>query len=75
MNVEGVGAVDGDGDRFGDDGDSDDTESSGSVDLQGVESAQLSIESARAPTPIITRKLTSVIKATHQSCRSYIQTC
>ena len=45
MNVEDVGVVDGDGDRIGDYGDGDDTESGDSVNLQGVESAQLSIES------------------------------
>ena len=45
MNVEGVGVVDGDGDRIGDDGDGDDMESGDSVDSQGVKSVQLSIES------------------------------
>ena len=45
MNIEGAGAVDGNGDRFGDDGDSDDMESSSSIDLQGVKGVQLSIES------------------------------
>ena len=44
-NVEGDKAGDGDGNRYGDDGDGDDMESSSSVDSQGVESAQLSTES------------------------------
>ena len=65
-NVEGAGAVDGNSDRFGDDGDSDDMESGGSVDSQGVKGVQLSIESAHAPTPNIARKLTYVVKAIHQ---------
>ena len=45
MNVEGMGVVDGDGDQIGDNGDGDDTESGNSVNSQGVESVQLSIES------------------------------
>ena len=36
-NVEGKGVVDGDGDQYGDDGDSDNMESGSNIDSQGVE--------------------------------------